>query len=156
MTQASGFTNEEMDIRQADERDADALTSLVAELGYPTESSSVRGPLTNLNSVGDCVLVAVCNSKIIGTALLHRTRFLHRPPDGRISTLVVSESYRGRGIGARLVEAAESVLHKWGCGRVEVSSGAKRQRAHEFYNREGYVEEPKRFIKSLSSPARVS
>lgn len=148
--QALSFTPEEMQIRQADEPDADALALLVAELGYPTEASQARERLIDIKRAGDSVLVAAHNSKVIGMAVLHRTRFLHRPPDARISTLVVFEKYRNFGIGTRLVEAAEAVFHEWGCERVEVTSGAKREAAHRFYNREGYIEQPKRFVKPLS------
>ncbi len=145
------FNIEEIKIRRADEADAITLALLVAELGYPTEASLVSERLRDLTNVGDCILVALYNSKIVGLALLHRTRFLHRTPDGRISTLVVFESYRGRGVGTSLVKAAESVFRKWGCERAEVSSGAARKAAHRFYNRAGYTEQPKRFIKTLIS-----
>lgn len=147
---AKSFTPEEMQIRQADESDSDVLALLLAELGYPTETSQVRERLIDSNRVGDSVLVAVYNSKVVGMAVLHRTRFLHRPPDGRISTLVVFESYRSCCIGARLVEAAEAVFRESGCGRIEVTSGKQREAAHRFYNREGYIEQPKRFVKPLS------
>ena len=151
MTQTSSFIEEEIKIRQADESDANALALLVAERGfdYPTEISLVRERLIDLNRAGDCILVAADDSKVIGMALLHRTRFLHRPPDGRIVSLVISETYRSRGIGPHLIEAAESVFRSWGCGRVEVTSGAPREAAHRFYVREGFSEHPKRFIKLL-------
>ena len=144
------FNMEEVSIRRACQSDADALALLAGELGYPTEAPTARERLDDLTKAGDCLLVAIHDSKVIGMVLLHRTHFLHRPPDGRISTLVVSVHYRGRGIGARLVEAAESVFRKWGCERVEVSSGEKREAAHRFYNRAGYCEQPKRFIKVLA------
>lgn len=127
MTQTASFTKEEINIRQADESDANALALLVAERGfdYPTESSLVRERLADLIGAGDCLLVAVYDLKVIGMALLHRTRFLHRAADGRIISLVISETYRSRGVGARLIEAAESVFRDWGCGRIEVTSGAR-------------------------------
>jgi len=81
--------------------------------------------------------------------LLHRRHFRHCPPDGRIVALVISESCRRRGIGAHFIEASESVFREWGCGRIEVSSGAAREAAHKFYLRAGYSEQPKRFIKLL-------
>lgn len=142
---------EELKIRRADLADVDALASLVAErgFGYPTETALVRERLEELTRAGDCVLLAIYEAKIVGMVLLHRTRFLHRPTDGRISSLVVSESYRGRGIGARLLEAAEAIFRDWGCARVEVSSGAAREAAHRFYLRAGFSEAPKRFIKLL-------
>jgi GNAT superfamily N-acetyltransferase len=149
MTQHGDFILKEVQIRQACETDAEALARLVAELDYPTEASLVNERLSDLHEAGDCLLVAIYQSQVIGMALLHRTRFLHRRPDGRISTLGVFESYRSRGVGVRLIEAAEAVFRKWGCGRIEVSSGAKRQAAHRFYIREGFTEQPKRFIKLL-------
>jgi GNAT superfamily N-acetyltransferase len=151
MMQTSRFIKEEIEIRQADDSDANTLALLVAERGfdYPTEISLVRERLSDLIRAGDCILVAVYDSKVIGMALLHRTHFLHRPPDGRIVSLVISETYRSRGVGADLIKAAESVFRGWGCGRVEVTSGTAREGAHKFYVRAGYSEHPKRFIKIL-------
>ena len=147
----ANFVKEEIKIREANESEADALALLVAERGfdYPTETSLVRERLNDLIRAGDCILVAVYNSNVIGMALLHSTRFLHRPPDGRIVSLVISEIYRSRGVGACLIEAAESVFRSLSCGRVEVTSGAAREAAHRFYVRAGYSEHPKRFIKIL-------
>jgi GNAT superfamily N-acetyltransferase len=151
MTKTSSLNKEAIEIRQADESDTNALASLLAERGfdYPTEISLVRERLSDLLRAGDCILVAVYDSKAVGMALLHRTHFLHRAPDGRIVSLVISEAYRNHSIGRVLIEAAESFLRQWGCGRVEVSSGAAREAAHRFYIRSGYTEQPKRFIKLL-------
>lgn len=148
--EVSSFTPEEMQIRQAMTSDAEAPAALVAKLGYPTEPSQASERLIDINRTGDSVLVAAFNSKVVGMIVLHRTGFLHRPPNGRISTLVVFEEYRSFGIGMRLVEAAEAVFREWGCERVEVTSGEKREAAHRFYNRKDYIEQPKRFVKPLS------
>jgi GNAT superfamily N-acetyltransferase len=141
---------DEISIRQATESDAEALAALVGELGYPTAPATALERLKDSTDAGDRVLVAVHRSNVIGLILLHRTPFLHRPPDGRISTLVVSGDYRGHGVGGRLIEAAESVFRDWGCSRIEVSSGAQRADAHRFYLRAGYSEQPRRFIKVLA------
>lgn len=143
---------EELEIRQANESDIDALAALVAELGYPTEVSIVGERLNDLTGAGGTVLVAVQTQNVVGLAVLLRTLYLHRPPDGRIATLVVSRTYRNRGIGARLVAAAETIFRESGCERVEVTSGIEREAAHRFYNREGYNEQRKRFVKRLSPP----
>lgn len=143
------FNSQDISIRQATSADAEALAALVAELDYPTDTMLIIERLTDLQQAGDRLLVATYKSQVVGMALLHRTRFLHRKPDGRISTLGVFATYRSRGIGARLLRAAEAVFREWGCGRIEVSSGAPRQRAHRFYLREGFTEQPKRFIKRL-------
>ena len=141
---------EEISIREAREADAEALALLVGELGYPTTAAIARERFNDLTEAGDCLLVAVDQAKVIALVVLHRTRFLHRPADGRIATLVVSDAYRGRGVGGQLLEAAEAIFRQWGCERIEVSSGAQREAAHRFYIRAGYSEQPKRFIKLLA------
>lgn len=151
MKNFSGFTKEKIKVRQGRESDSNELAALLAERGfdYPTEISFVRKRLIELLHAEDCILVAVLDAKVIGMALLHRTYFLHRHPDGRISSLVVSENYRSFGIGALLIKEAEKVFRQWNCGRIEVTSGSKREAAHKFYLREGFVEQPKRFVKLL-------
>ncbi|MBD2770411.1 GNAT family N-acetyltransferase [Hymenobacter sp. BT664] len=139
----------EVSIRPAYEADARALAPLLTELGYPTAEPAVRDRLAVLSTTGEQALVAVAQGHVVALVLLHRTWFLHRPPDGRIVTLVVAASHRGRGIGAQLLAAAEEVFRQWGCGRAEVSSGATREAAHRFYCRVGYEEQPKRFVKPL-------
>jgi GNAT superfamily N-acetyltransferase len=150
MTQELQINLPEIVIRQASAADAQALSALVAELDYPTDAALVTERLADLQQAGDCLLVASYESQVLGLVLLHRTRFLHRKPDGRISTLGVFATYRSLGIGALLLRAAEAVFREWGCGRIEVSSGAPRERAHRFYLREGFTEQPKRFVKVLS------
>jgi GNAT superfamily N-acetyltransferase len=134
-------------IRPATPADAQDLATLVAELGYPTNSAAAATRLSDLTAAGDAVLVAERQGRVVGLVMLHRTHFLHRPPDGRIVTLVVTQACRSQGVGHLLLTAAEQLLRQWGCGRVEVSSGAQREAAHRFYLRAGYVEQPKRFVK---------
>lgn len=143
---------EEVKISFAEESDTDSLAKLVGEKGfdYPTEIGFVRERLAELLQNGDQILLAIYNAEIIGMAILHRTFFLHRFPDGRISSLVVAEEFRSFGIGSLLMKEAEKVFRQWNCGRIEVTSGAKREAAHKFYLLQGFTEQPKRFVKILS------
>ena len=143
---------EEVKISFAEESDTDSLAKLVGEKGfdYPTEIGFVCERLAELLQNGDQILIAIYNAEIIGMAILHRTFFLHRFPDGRISSLVVAEEFRSFGIGSLLMKEAEKVFRQWNCGRIEVTSGAKRVAAHKFYLRQGFTEQPKRFVKILS------
>ena len=136
-------------IRLVQEADGPALAALMAELGYPTAVPQVQERLRALEQAGDQLLVAHQGAQVVGMVHLHRMHFLHRAPDGRIVTLVVTAPCRGLGIGAQLVAAAEEQFGRWGCGRVEVSSGKAREAAHRFYHRAGYEEQSKRFIKPL-------
>jgi GNAT superfamily N-acetyltransferase len=52
--------------------------------------------------------------------------------------LVVDESVRSRGIGARLLERGEAWAQERGCRTMLVGTRITRERAHRFYERQGY------------------
>ncbi|MBK4735646.1 GNAT family N-acetyltransferase [Noviherbaspirillum pedocola] len=138
-----------MKIRKADVMDVPAMTTLVAYLGYLNTEEALRSRYDAILASGGKVLVAQTNRTLLGLAALDCTRHSHRPPDGRLTALVVAAEYRHAGIDKRLLEAAEAVFLVWGRTRVELSSAGGRADAHRFCLREGYVETPKRLLKSL-------
>ena len=73
--QTSNFRDDEVTIRPAVESDVEVLASLLAEAGfdYPTDVADVRERFLELNHEGDCILVAVYYSSVIGMVTLHRT-----------------------------------------------------------------------------------
>ena len=131
-------------IRDAVAADAPAIAALIAALGYEVSAADVRARLA-----GAGALVAD-EGGVIGVVTTSVMNVLHRPrPVGRISMLVVAEAVRGGGIGAALVAEAERRLAERGCGLVEVTSNARRERAHAFYERLGYQRTSWRFAKTL-------
>jgi N-acetylglutamate synthase-like GNAT family acetyltransferase len=142
-------------IRDAGVTDIPAITTLLAQLGYPDTEETVRSRFNAVLTTGSKVLLAQSDGIVLGLAALDCTRHLHRPPDGRLTALVVAADYRHAGIGKRLLEATEVVFRDWGCARAELSSGGRRADAHRFFRREGYVEAPKRFRKSLANADSV-
>src|SRR6267154_4044006 len=55
-----------------------------------------------------------------------------------VNGLVVAEGQRSLGAGARLLAAAENWARKHGCKNMSVRSNVIRERAHKFYERDGY------------------
>jgi len=55
-----------------------------------------------------------------------------------VEEFVVEESYRGRGIGTRLLEAAVAMARARGARRVELDSATHRTEAHAFYRQRGF------------------
>ena len=136
-------------IREAASDDIEAMAALIQALGYDVTADELRHRLPVLEAAGEHTLVADLGG-ILGVLTTSRTIVLHRPrPVGRISMMVVAEAQRGRGIGAALVAAAEERLRAQGCGMVEVTSNARRERAHRFYERLGYERTSHRFAKAL-------
>jgi len=68
-----------------------------------------------------------------------------------LNGLIVAEGQRSLGAGARLLEAVEDWARKRGCPSMSVRSNVIRERAHKFYERQGYehYKTQKAFRKSL-------
>lgn len=140
---------EEISINKAQVRHAPQIAQLLGQLGYSSEPGEVGKKISALaRSPADRIWLARLKGKVVGLLAFHLTPLLHAPGKlGRITALVVDEKFRGRGIGARLVETAERWGWDRGCTRIEVTSGDWRSRAHRFYLGLGYATESKRFIK---------
>lgn len=138
-------------IRDANAEDAPAIAALIVELGYEVTTANVRHRLRHFSEAGQPVLVAD-RGGVIGVLTTSTMQVLHRPrPVGRISMMVVTEAARSGGVGAALVAEAEARLQAAGCGLVEVTSNAKRVRAHAFYERLGYERTSIRLAKQLQN-----
>jgi GNAT superfamily N-acetyltransferase len=131
-------------VRLAHRADAVAVNELLDQLGYPQggEAATADRIQTWTEDPSSAVYVAEAGDGLLGVIAVHVCPFFERDGSwGRITALVVSDRARGRGIGTHLVAAAESFAATRGCLRMEVTSADRRQAAHEFYRRRGYVDQ---------------
>jgi GNAT superfamily N-acetyltransferase len=144
-----------MQIRLAHTADAAAVNELLRQLGYPQDGTAATA--SRIQAWGDdpssVAYVADADDGLLGLVAVHVCPFFERAGAwGRIVALVVSEQVRGQGVGGRLVTAAESFAASRGCVRMEVTSADRRQAAHEFYRRSGYLDQTgrsSRFLRDL-------
>ena len=137
-----------IDIRDATEEDAEALSLLLEQLMHrPSKPDEIRVRLRRLAAGGvDRVVVAVADGRVVGVAGLTFAWMLHTDaPTARLMSIVVDESMRGQGIGRRLVEVAVEQARAWGCDRLELTSRLERAGAHTFYESVGFSHTSKRF-----------
>lgn len=150
------------EIRPAERADAPAVTTLLHELGYPSNTGEeVTGRLARWSERDDLlVLVAVAGHRVVGVAALAVVPFFERPGCwGRVVALVVDADVRGSGIGRRLLAATERAALSRGCVRMEISSSRHRSGAHAFYRSLGYADrcaESASFRKDLTPPYHIS
>ena len=64
-----------------------------------------------------------------------------------IEDVVVKETRRGMGIGARLMEALDEFARQRGCLYAILVSSGFRKEAHKFYEKQGFVEDVRGFRK---------
>ena len=141
-----------MTVRPATPDDADRAAELLGQLGYPADAPSVRRRLERLvASPADETWLAERNGEIVGLVGLHVSDSLeHDGPVAKISEIVVDERLRRKGIGAALMEAAESEARRRGCVLVFLTTAERREEARRFYRSLGYEETGRRFAKALA------
>lgn len=129
------------ELRDARLSDAAEIAKLAIELGYPSTPQKVRDRLqTMLRDPRNYIVVAeITGAGLVGWMHVFRQDLVESDPFAEIGGLIVTETYRGQGIGSRLVDAA----WQWslGCGysRLRVRSRIERERAHHFYDQRGFA-----------------
>ena len=139
-------------IRNAVAADAAALSALLGELGYPADARELPDRLAALEHDGNALaLVAEIDGAVAGLVTAHVIRALvSSAPIAWLTSLVVVEHARGRGVGEALVRAAETWALERGAARMAVTSALHRTGAHEFYERIGYARTGVRLGRSLT------
>lgn len=126
-------------IRCARTYDAPAIAALCGELGYPSTRQQIVARLAAIESADAKVFVAENASGEV-VAWLHVGLCTQLTGDGEaeILGLVVAAGARGNGIGRALLERACAWAAERGCTSLRVRSRIERERAHRFYEREGF------------------
>jgi len=139
-----------MIIRQGSLADSPSIDKLLTQLGYPQQGNESVEAIKSYGLEGYHFLVGEIDSVVVGFASLHWFDMFHtRGKMGRITAICVIEEQRSLGIGRELLLAAEEFLKFKGCVKVEVTTNLKRILTHEFYLKNGYIIDSKRFIKQL-------
>lgn len=125
-------------IRRAKPSDVARLASLAGELGYPTTSAEMKARLRRVKPAANNAIFVADDGEVIGWIHVSVSYLLEVPLRAEINGLVVSESTRSRGTGAFLLQAAEAWARAKKCQGMSVRSNVIRDRAHAFYERNGY------------------
>ena len=127
-------------IRRARSSDAPRLAELSGQLGYPTTSAEILKRMRKLKPASQNALFVAESSKsgVVGWTHVSVTHLVEVGTRAELNGLIVAEEQRSLGAGARLLEAAEDWARKHGCPSMSVRSNVIRERAHRFYDRQGY------------------
>lgn len=129
-----------------DDADFDATTRLLAELGRPTPSEERLPALRrtyrqHVDSADTGSMLATLDGAPVGfISLEFRHPFFTIAPQAWIPDLVVTESARGRDIGAALLDAAFAEGIRRGAYAAALESGHQRQVAHRLYTAAGMAD----------------
>lgn len=138
-------------LRKANNNDADALTVLLSQLGYPCTPDVIPARIRKFADNPDVLLtVAERENEVVGIVTGHVIDGIHRSdPVAMLTTLVVLEHARGLGIGRELVAHVEDWARGRGATTITLTSALRRAGAHEFYRRLGYEHTGLRLVKTF-------
>jgi GNAT superfamily N-acetyltransferase len=130
----------ELKIRRAKNSDAPRLADLAGQLGYPTTTAQLRERMRRIQPASQHAVFVAESVKdgVIGWLHVSRQPLLEEELRAGVNGLVVADGQRSLGAGARLLAAAEAWARKRGCKGMSVRSNVLRERAHKFYERNGY------------------
>ena len=138
----NAFASAKMKIRRGRRGDAERIAQLSGELGYPASAAQVATRLRQLTPVSKhAVFVAEspdAATGVVGWVHVSVAHLLESDIRAEVNGLVVAEGQRSAGAGAKLLEAAEEWARRRGCRGMNVRSNVIRERAHKFYERQGY------------------
>src|SRR4029077_12764463 len=135
-----GRKNKEMKIRRAKNADAAQIAVLTGQLGYPATTAQIRERLRRIQPASqNAIFVAdSAGDGVVGWLHVSKEPLLESDVRAEVNGLVVAEGQRSLGAGAQLLAAAEDWARKHGCKSMSVRSNVIRERAHKFYERNGY------------------
>jgi GNAT superfamily N-acetyltransferase len=137
---ARGSQNKELMIRPAKSADATQLAVLSGQLGYPATEAQMRKRLRGIKPPSQNAVFVADSAKdgVIGWLHVSKEPLLESEIRAEVNGLVVADGQRSLGAGAQLLAAAEDWARKHGCKSMSVRSNVIRERAHKFYERNGY------------------
>ncbi|MBV8327808.1 GNAT family N-acetyltransferase [Chryseobacterium sp.] len=141
-----------MNIRKMKEKDTEVVVSLLDQLGYAGTELFIEQKIKKLlNDADEYLAVAEDDAgKVMAFISIHIIPQIALQGDfARISYFSVHKNNRSAGIGKYLEEYCEKTARERNCDRIEVHCNFTREKAHQFYYRQGYSESPKYLIKKL-------
>ena len=143
-------------VRLARPDDWPAVAALLVELGRgvaegtaedTTHRMQFAGHIRRLETV---TLVAEIAGRVAGVLdMEYHQRLGDHRPQARVQDVVVTERDRGSGVGRALLSRAEKLARKRGCFRMALVTANWREFAHRFYEKQGWEDYGKWFVKLL-------
>lgn len=125
-------------VRQMAPQDAEAVSTLITQLGYRRTPAQVGAWIARVESAKQIAFVATVAGEVVGWIEIELIHHLQSAPFVLIGGLVVKERVRGLGVGRTLCERAEQWGRELHVDAIRVTSRSTRADAHRFYHRDGY------------------
>lgn len=140
------------EIRKCRANDINQVYSLICELeGTNFNYNDFEVAFNSkINNCIDYCILCIVNNNVVGFLSLNVDYQLHHAGKvALIEELIVSSKYRANGIGKLLLDNAISYAKTNGCDVIELTSNFSRERAHNFYIKNGFKRDSYKFKMKL-------
>jgi GNAT superfamily N-acetyltransferase len=145
-----------MNVRSAEPRDFEAVTTLLEALGRQEVTDETRDRCREIYAAQisdpavDHLVAENDEGEVVGFCSLHfRKRLNYTTPEAWVPDLIIAEDLRRSGIGKALLEHAEQRAIDRRCWALSLESAHHRVEAHRFYGAFGMRDMGKAFRKLL-------
>jgi (aminoalkyl)phosphonate N-acetyltransferase len=140
-----------MEIVQLDLDDIEQVFELSNQLeNYSLNFESFRSCYYEIVSLNNHILYGIKIDNIVGYIHLRLEKQLHHAGlVVEILELVIDNEFRSQKLGKRLLDFATSYSSSIGAAHIELTTSISRNRAHQFYIREGFNQTSYKFVKDL-------
>ena len=136
----TAMKNAKLKIRRVKKSDGEQVAALSGQLGYPATSAQIVRRIKGLKPASEhAVFVAdLPGTGIVGWLHVSVAHVIESDTRAEVNGLIIAEGQRSLGAGALLLDAAEKWARQRRCTAMNVRSNVIRERAHKFYERQGY------------------
>jgi GNAT superfamily N-acetyltransferase len=131
---------QKIEIRNAAINDASDISCLSEQLGYPASEAFIKDQLNAVSNSDDNIayVAVVPDGQISAWIHAHKSQSIQSGARAEISGFIVSEGFRGNGVGTKLLEAVEKWAIQNQLPKLRVRSNSEREGAKKFYTNKGF------------------
>lgn len=133
-----------MQIREVELTEIAGVLSLIDEYDRPLSpqpsDEQASGIYDAIVQGGGCIIGAFIDTKMVGTCTVNISANLSWSgrPFAIVENVIVSKTYRNKGIGKAILRFAVAFAQQAGCYKVALMTGSKDPATHRFYESAGF------------------
>jgi N-acetylglutamate synthase-like GNAT family acetyltransferase len=129
----------EINIRKVNIDDVNAIVFLSKELGYEPQRGEIENKIRKFEFSLDEEIFVAEFEKVIGWMHISLVEPLESNPFVEIRGIVVTQEYRKKGIGTKLIKTAEDWAKEKSCKKIRVRTNVKREETRKYYRNLNFI-----------------
>ncbi len=126
-----------------------AYHPIIQQLQPSLSSEAYEQMLPEMISNGYSQVIVLDNNKCVGISGIWINTKLYSGKYLEMDNVVIDKNYRSKGIGKLLCDWCIAKAKKQNCEKIMLDAYLENEKAHSFYEREGFIKRGYHFLKSV-------